>query len=332
MTRTLWLLGVGLVAALAIPLLLGGRGLFTDLRQFPLGHLGLMLSLMLVCWNLNALRLRLLLAGRAGRLGQRHSLGIVVASEFAVCVTPAGTGGPLTLLSLLARAGLRPAQATGVFAVDQLIDILFFVSALVGLTLYILVNAINIDLGWLVGLPILLMLSGVACLGLMVRHYPRLLRLTGRWLRWAELHRLTGFGLARRLLHFRNALLVTLRLPRPILLAAFLLSSANWLLRYSILFLAVHGLGREVEWAWTFLVQMLSMAAGHLTFLPGGAGGTELTSSAMLVPMIGAQSAAAAVLTWRFATYYFTLLVGGPVFVTLAGRSIADLLRSRDKA
>ncbi len=330
MNRALWLLLAGLIAALGIPLLLGGWGVFAQLRGFPPGQLLLMFGVVLACWNLNALRLRLLLAGRAGRIGQRHAAGIVAATEFAVCVTPSGSGGPLTLLALLAKAGLRPAQASGVFAADQLLDLLFFLSALVGLALYVFTAAIELQIGWLIGPPMLLLLTGLAVFGLTLRNYAWLLRISGRWLRWFRLHRRTGFGLARRLLHFRNALLLTLQLPRRVLLLAFVLATANWLLRYSLLYLAITGLGFEIDWAWAFLIQMLSMLAGHLTFVPGGAGGTELTSTALLIPLLGAETAAAAVLTWRFAAFYFPLLAGAPIFMNMVGHSLIGFLKTRD--
>ncbi|WP_242495143.1 hypothetical protein [Salinicola tamaricis] len=71
MKRIIWCLVLGLVAALAIPLLIGGRGIVTELRGFPTSQLLLMLGMIFVCWNLNALRLRLLLAGRAASYHRR---------------------------------------------------------------------------------------------------------------------------------------------------------------------------------------------------------------------------------------------------------------------
>ncbi len=61
MSRSLWLLLGALLAAALGPLLLGGSGLFERLRSFPGGLLILMFGMILLCWNLNALRLRLLL-------------------------------------------------------------------------------------------------------------------------------------------------------------------------------------------------------------------------------------------------------------------------------
>ncbi|KFF50158.1 membrane protein [Gammaproteobacteria bacterium MFB021] len=331
MKRIIWCLVLGLVAALAIPLLIGGRGIVTELRGFPTSLLLLMLGMIFVCWNLNALRLRLLLAGRAGKLSQARAFSIVMATEFAICATPGGTGGPLTLLGLLARRGVRPAQSSAIFAVDQLTDLLFFLSGLVGVAAYVLIEAVDLQLGWLVGLPTTLLVSALVILWLTLSHYNRVMQVTGRWLEKLNVKRRSRFGLARRLLHFRNSLVETLRLPRWLLFAIFLLCCAHWLVRYSVLFLVVQGLGQHIDWAWTFLVQMVSMAAGQLSFLPGGAGGAELTSSALLTPLIGAQAAAASVLIWRFVTYYFYLLAGFPIFLATAGRAFLRMMARRQQ-
>lgn len=330
MLRSLWLLPIALVIAALIPLLLGGSGVLHELADFPIGQLALMLGLIVVCWNLNALRLRLLLLGRAERLSQSRAVGVVMATEFAICATPGGSGGPLTLLGLLTRYGIRPAQGSAIFMIDQLTDLLFFLAALVGVALYAVVETIDLRLGWLVGLPILLLGCGLLLLWMMLRHTSYLLRLSGVWLARLRIGRLSlnqhrRFAIVRRLLTFRRALIETLCLPWHILMLVFALCCGHWLLRYSVLYLAIDGLGESVDWAWTFVIQMLAMAAGQLSFLPGGVGGVELASSAMLVPLIG-KHAAAAVLIWRFVTYYFYLLVGAPVFLALAGRAVIRLL------
>ena len=59
---------------------------------------------------------------------------------------------------------------------------------------------------------------------------------------------------------------------------------------------------------------MLSLTAGQFSLAPGGAGAAELTCVALLAPMVGTSTAAAAILIWRAVTYYFYLLAGAPVF------------------
>ena len=92
----------GLIGASLIPLVLGGSDMFPRLRAFPLDSLLLMFGMIVVCWFINGPAAPLL-AGRAGKLGQLQSVGIIMASEFAFCATPGGSGGPLTLMALLAR-------------------------------------------------------------------------------------------------------------------------------------------------------------------------------------------------------------------------------------
>ncbi|MGM0912806.1 MAG: lysylphosphatidylglycerol synthase transmembrane domain-containing protein [Pseudomonadota bacterium] len=103
------------------------------------------------------------------------------------------------------------------------------------------------------------------------------------------------------------------------MLAVLMLTAAHWLLRYSLLYLAVLGAGGNIDWLWTFLTQMLAMAASQFSFLPGGAGAAELGVGGLLLPMIGRDQAAAAVLVWRLVSYHLYLAAGAPLFVLLAG-------------
>lgn len=320
MSRGLWLLPGALLAALLIPLLFGGAGLWHQLRDFPGGLLFGMLVMILLCWNLNALRLRLLLPHH--RLGQGRALGIVMATEFAICATPGGAGGPLTLMALLMRAGVAPAQGTATFAVDQLIDLLVFACALLGILVYALSHALNPQLATLLGGSVALLGGGLALLALLGRFHRYLFRINGRILRRLGMSGRRGLVLVRRAIRFRNALRQTLRLPRPLLFGVFLLGCAHWILRYSVLYLVLRGFGRELDWAWTFLVQMLALSAGQISLLPGGAGGAELAAVTLLAPLVGKSTAAASILVWRAVTYHFYLLAGAPVFLHLAGRPL----------
>ena len=318
--------GLTIVLALLAPLLvtawLGGAESLAAIRRFPPGLLGLMVLVAFTCWNLNAARLRLMLDGRAGWLGQRGALGIELASKFALCATPGGSGGPATLLVLLARRGLPPSRGAAVFLLDQGCDLLFFLCMLTGVVAYSLLGDTAWPHRWLVQLALvaLALVAFAACLAM--AWLPRLLRgssvARGRWpslkrRRW----------LARRLLRCRQAILATLRLPTTTLLAVLMLTSAHWLLRYSLLYLAVLGVGGSIDWLWTFLTQMLAMAASQFSFLPGGAGAAELGVGGLLLPMLGAEQAAAAVLVWRLASYHLYLAAGAPLFLVQATRWLA---------
>jgi uncharacterized protein (TIRG00374 family) len=170
----------------------------------------------------------------------------------------------------------------------------------------------------LMGSALLMLLALGLCLGL-ARYHRAMLRQAGRLMRRLRCSYATRRRWARRLLGFIASINDTLRVPTRTLVAIFACTCVHWTLRLSVLYLVVRGLGAELQWAWSFLVQMVSLSAGQFSLLPGGAGAAELTSAALLAPLIGKASAAAAILIWRAVTFYFYLAAGGPVFLWMLG-------------
>jgi len=325
MSRGIVLL-IGLLAAVLIPVLLGGGDIGARLQNFPLQWLLIMFGMILLCWGINTLRLRLLLGDQRDQVTPLKSLGVVMAAEFAYCATPGGSGGPLTIMALLARCGVRPARGSAVFAMDQLSDLLFFLCALSGILIYALFQHLSDRLEWLLMVSAVSLFGGLFSCVLLARYHRRLILLSGRLLARLNVQPATRRRWARKLLHFLDAFIDTLKLPWQTLVKVFALTCMHWLLRYSVLYLALRGLGADLQWAWSFLVQMLSLGAGQMSLLPGGAGAAELTSAALLAPMVGKSTAAAAILIWRVVTFYFYLVVGGPVFLLMLGRPLLKKL------
>jgi uncharacterized protein (TIRG00374 family) len=326
------LLAIGLLAAVLIPWVLGGSETWSRLSGFPLSALLVMLGMILLCWLLNTLRLRLLLGDQRHKVSPVKSLGVVLAAEFAYCATPGGSGGPLTIMALLGRNGVRPAKSSAVFAMDQLSDLLFFLCALIGILIYALFQHLSQRMEWLLIVSAVSMFGGLISCVLVARYHRLLIRLSGRMLARLNVQTTTRMRWARKLLHFLAAFTDTLKLPFQTLITVFGLTCLHWILRYSVLYLALRGLGADLQWAWSFLIQMLSLSAGQFSLLPGGAGAAELTSAALLAPMVGKSTAAAAILIWRAVTYYFYLLVGGPVFLLMLGRPLLKKLMKLKQA
>lgn len=326
MNRLGWL-GLALLFAVAVPALLGGDELLPRLKAFDGGLLTTLLGMILLCWVINAVRLRLLLGQQGAQLGRVRSLGVVMATEFAICTTPGGSGGPLTLMALLARDRIGPARSGAVFAMDQLNDLVFFFCAMLGIAGYALFHSLGRgQQGMLLGSALLLCAALVVIVALL-RYRHGLMRFNGRLLRRLGMSPQRRCRWARKLLRFIRALAQTWRLPKRTLALVFALTCAHWSLRYSVLYLVLRGLGVELSWIPSFLVQMLSLSAGQFSLLPGGAGAAELTSASLLAPLVGSSTAAAAILIWRAVTYYFYLLAGGPVFVCLVARPLLERRR-----
>ncbi|WP_407311992.1 lysylphosphatidylglycerol synthase transmembrane domain-containing protein [Pseudomonas sp. nanlin1] len=325
MKRWLWL-AVGLAVAVLVPLWLGGGEMLGHLRGFPLWLLAVLFGMILVGWVVNTLRLRLLLDDEAQKVGRLKSLAVVMATEFAYSATPGGSGGPVTLIALLSRFGVRPARSSAAFAMDQFNDLLFFLLALGGILLYALFHNLSSNMEWLLVVSASLMAAGVLLCIAMVHYHRQMIKLNGRLLSRCGVSNATRLRWARKLLHFLDAFADTLRLPRATLAKVFALTCIHWGLRYSVLYLALQGLGADLQWAWTFLIQMIALSTGQFSLLPGGAGAAELTSAALLAPMVGKSTAGAAILIWRVVTYYFYLVAGGPIFFMMVGKPLLKKL------
>lgn len=316
------LLALGLALGVGIPLMIGGTEVFGLLRRVPPATIALLLGIIVVVWHLSAGRLRLLAGGAGVTLGQGRAFAIVLATEFTVCLTPAGSGGYVTYAWLLNRHGLARARGVALCVADHFIDALFFFSALCVLMIHWMWVPHRLHLGWqFAGLGALLLVL-MASLWLFVEHERHVFRSTGKLLRALGVGPRWRRRIARGALEFRHSLKLVREFPRWRLAVIFLLCALQWILRYSVLFFAVKAVGGYIAWSYAFLVQMLSLTVGQASFLPGGSGVAEASSTLLLTQQMSAATAAASILLWRFATYYWYIIAGAPFFAALAGRPI----------
>lgn len=322
MRRRYWLLAVlGLVSGFGIPLVLGGRELLPVLGTISWKFPVLLMLMVLAAWNLNAGRVKLLVGGMGKTAVYGQALTTVMATEFAFCATPGGTGGLVTYAYLLGRFGLSMTQGLALCAVDQLMDMLFFITALAGVLMYWLARPGTLHLGWQLGFLGILLVAVLGLAWLCLNCFRRFLLWLNAFLRFLKISPAKRHSLVRWAIEFRRNLQVIREFSFPRLLAVYLFCLGYWLLRYSILYVVVRGLGGKLSWSYCFLAQMFSHTVGQATLIPGGSGGAEASSGLFLTPVLGGAKAAAAILLWRFATFYFYLAIGGPAFALLAGRS-----------
>jgi uncharacterized protein (TIRG00374 family) len=111
---------------------------------------------------------------------------------------------------------------------------------------------------------------------------------------------------------------------RRTLLTAMGFSALGWLALSTSLWLSLFALGYTVPFAVALFVVPVGSIAG-ITPLPGGLGGLEAVSIALLVPTAGVPTAVAgaAILVHRGATYWLPMLLGGGVAAVLGAQSRA---------
>lgn len=323
MKRRYWVLGLlGLALSLGIPLLIGRGDALHLLKGMSPWLWVATLGMIALSWNLNAGRVRMLLAGLGRPMGQAQAVALIMASEFAICASPAGAGGPVIYVVLLKRHGLSAAQGMAIYAVDQVMDLLFFVTTLSALCVYwLLVPARVQAYAPSQLLPLFILLgAGLVAVLLLVRFHRGVMLALLRLLQKLHVSHRRRRRVARWYAEFRGGLVMVKEFPAVRLLMIYALCATHWLLRYSVLYVVLRGLGAHITWVYSFLVQTLALTVGQFTLLPGGSGGAELSAAALLTPEVGVATAAAAVLAWRFATYYWYLIAGAPVFLLQAGR------------
>lgn len=326
--RRHWLILILLSLALSVsvPLVYGGLGGFYGLRKLSPWVMLLLLGMVLVGWMLNAARVRLLGKALDVRLSRRHAMTTVVSTEFAGLATPAASGAAPTFLFLLSRYGFPLGPAAGVMAVDFFMDMVFFLTALPGALLLYVFEENGADALRLVVLVSIALGGGVLTLLVLLRYYRPLALRVGRVLnRHPRLSRFR-YRLARSLIHFRRSVRLLLQMGPARLTALYLLCFGHWTVRYSILPVLLVFMGHPVPWGYLFVGQGLALFGGLLTFLPGGGGGVEAGLSALLRPYLDPATTATALLAWRFVTFYWYLLVGGPLFAVVTGTHARRLM------
>ncbi|HEX6833236.1 MAG TPA: lysylphosphatidylglycerol synthase domain-containing protein [Rudaea sp.] len=288
------LIAAALIAALAVPLLIGGKSTFVELGNFPAADFLLIITVALAGWVFRAAKFGCLMHRLNLRVPPWRVGAISLATEFGFLATPGGVGGYAAGVYYLRRAGATLSGAGSITAADQLLDLLFFAAAL-PLALFALVEA---------PLPaavrdVAAVSAGSVFVAIIVLVGMR--RRIGRWLfasdgplvRIPRLRRhivaLAAFGadcdrhlreLARGGAWFMAALLAC--------------TAGQWMIRYGLLWLILERLGHPVPFSVLLLLQGVVLHAAQWTGLPSGAGGADLGLAATLVPWISAEHAASA--------------------------------------
>ncbi|MEW6235434.1 MAG: lysylphosphatidylglycerol synthase transmembrane domain-containing protein [Candidatus Omnitrophota bacterium] len=277
-------------------------------------------------WLCNGGRVYILSHSLGYPLTFKQSMSVSLSTEFGIAATPGGVGGALIRLTLLKRAGVPIAHGTSMLTTDIATDILFF-TILFPFAAAALMNnpkiasffRENILEDWM---PVVLFAAAIIFLLVLVKklrlvyrlfywlsHRPQLQRyrllVRGRWLRWKWIT-------WRR--QFQEGIGHLLALRKGAVFLAFLLCSAQWTCRYSILPIALYSLSIPCDPLPLFLLQGVLFMFALLVVLPGGGGGVELSMAFILGRIYPVSIVGVVVLLWRLFTYHLYMLGGGIMF------------------
>ncbi len=324
--RYLLLLFISICLTLAVPALFAGAEVFGTITRLSWPIAAGLLLLVLIGWAFNTARVRYLL----GRMGKPVSFCegaiITIATEFAGASTPASSGMPATYIFLLHRVGFRLGQAMGQVAVIMVLDILFFCSAMLLAAVSMLIVRSPFGTPHMLGIVVSVMVVAVALLWALVRYFRPIYHALSRFMarfKWLARRR---YRLARTTVEFLRALRVVGRMSLKSRVGLYLLTVGYWLPRYIVLIVAVALVSRELPIAYLFLLQGLLNLGGQMFILPSGGGGVDAAYMALMRPYLDHANIAFTLIVWRAYTFYWYLIVGGPIFLLKTGKAAKDLL------
>ncbi len=325
-----WLLVVSLCLSLVIPFLLGGLGQFKLLDRLSWWALASFVFLVAASWAFNSLRTQMLMQASGRHVSFHNAALVTISAEFAGVTTPGSIGMPPTYTFLFHNLGVNVAEAIGLVGLIVITDLVFY-GTLMPLAAIVQVFEVGTKHNTLALVAEVIVVVGGGALALwgIVRHYRTVWHFVGRQMgkvSWLAKYR---YRLGRATVQFAHSLRLVERQSWPWRLGLFGVTVGFWLPRYLIMALAIHLMGAAVPLSYLFLVQGALNLGGQLLMTPGGAGTVGAGYAAFLSPYLGGESLGFSLLVWRFFTFYWILIVGGPIFLLKTGKAAHDLLTKK---
>jgi uncharacterized protein (TIRG00374 family) len=305
------LIFVALIVALVVPIWLGGRHAVFTSFDLPAHAYVCILALALFGWVMRAVKQWLLIQRLGLRIGAWRNMAISLAIDFAFLATPGGVGGYAAGIYTMRGIGASYAQATAISAADQVLDLMFFAIAMPVAALCLSQSS---ELSPLLARGAAF--GGIGALALLVV-LVLARRPLGAWFFGARgpMERI-GFLRRRRdaLRGFVNNVLaqtqILMRGSPAYFAFAFASTAVQWLARYGVLWLILLLLGAQVPFSLVLLLQGVVLHVAQWTGIPAGGGGADIGLAATLAPFVATEAIASALLLWRIATLYLSLLAG----------------------
>lgn len=255
-------------------------------------------------------------------LGIRASFKVVTGTMITNSITPSAAGGmPIKILFLMGE-GVTPRRAATLISLQTAEDMLVL-SAMVLLSLgysgFQLVDFLTAQPGLIARVEASLVLAGWIGAGLIVA----LAGLGGAIVSGllGDRLRARAANLARWMRSFGGQIvrdwLGVMRRGKGMALANLVLTTAQWLARFSMAGVVLAAFGEAWHPALYWLLQYLVQSISSVVPTPGGAGGAEAAFLILFAPFVAAGVLVAVMSTWRLIAFYLPLAGAALVFFVL---------------
>ncbi len=328
MTRLRRLLAISLtfsiIAILALLLYTITPGQLRSLIQIHPLFLTAALVVQFCSWIVWGARVKTMAEALGGDVPFKKSVLIVLSNLFAASITPGHTGGEITRAQLLRGCKLSVGDATAVVLGERVLDALFLgMAAPLAFLLFSQFFPTSTGLIALFGAAALIFVV-IFFLLLYVMAHPRKVKAVVRKARWLFV-KLRGAEKAERSMQrfmreidvVHNSSKLYLTDQRRSLVTGFFLTTAYWLLQFSIASLILVGLGSQPWILASFSAQTVLMMIAALPLTPGNSGVAEVSTATIYSVFVSTSILGIFILGWRLITYYLNLVVGGLVSIRI---------------
>jgi uncharacterized protein (TIRG00374 family) len=325
-----WLLLASILLSLAVPLALGGIQQFKLLHRLSWWAAIALAMLAFISWGFNSLRIQMLMSALGQSISFRTAVLTTISAEFAGVSTPAAVGMPATYTFLFHNLGVTVGEALGLVGIIVVTDLVYFAS-IMGLAILV---EVFIGTGAqhspkLAALIAVIIVGGALAIAALVLNFRRVYRFVGRQMEKVPWLARKRYSLARGTVRFLKAVRTLKKMSWLELAKLYLITMGFWLPRYLVLIVVVYLVGASVPFAYLLLVQGVLNMAGQILLMPGGGGTEDAGYAALLSSYMGLEALAFTLLVWRTYTFYWYLIIGGPIFLYETGGAAHRLLRGK---
>ena len=254
------------------------------------------------------------------------ALRTTLAGDFGASITPARSGAEPARFLVLAEAGVPTPSALVVLFAELFLEALSLATGVIvvafvfrhaGIVLGALVGVVGAYSGFVIGIAVAAVVLSQRNVDNAAPRWARRLGLGGR--RWETIQRWFA--------QVRSTVDSVRHIDMRWAAASYTMSVIHVAMRLCVLPALVYGAGADAPLAPLALWPLGLLYGAAVVPAPGGGGAVEIAFRAALAPVIGPSLFAAALLWWRFYTFYIYILLGALV----AGGSVLRAVRKTNE-
>jgi len=325
--RLFFLIPIGIIGNILFYLMTADRQMLASVLHFSPAYLALAVLMSIIPWFTCSLRLIMWSKFLKNSIDFPAAFKIAIGAELGAAVSPPLIGGSAVKIGMLMRQGFTGGAALSLSVLENIEDTIFF--------LVMVPLALTITSSWdllqgkalLAGLGTPIPWTPLVGIGICVGVIFLLMRLrpvhTIPWLSKVKDTIRTVYS------NFIATYHSIVRDGKSILVVTMVLTSLQWICRYSIISLLLASMGIPVRPVLFMVLQVFVFALTALVPTPGAAGGAEVMFSLMYRSFLPAGTIGLVTAGWRFLTFYFLLLLAA-VLALLFGMHARTKTRPAD--